>query len=134
LTQTGIAASISNAYFKQANGKAAVASMIAFLARFVGLWMIAGALVALVVDATKTIAASRLTITPLGLTWYSISPSSLMRAQEFVQRTVETYIGHWLWDPVIQWILTAPTWVVLGLFGGWLVYLGRRRQVRSAYA
>jgi len=108
--------------------------MIAFLARFVGLWMIAGALVALVVDATKTIAASRLTITPLGLTWYSISPSSLMRAQEFVQRQVEAYIGHWLWDPVIQWILMAPTWVVLGLFGGWLVYLGRRRHLSSAYA
>jgi hypothetical protein len=88
--------------------------MIAFLARFIGLWLIAGALVALVVDGTKTIAASRLTVTPLGLAWYSLSPSSLMRTQEFVQREVEAYIGHWLWDPIVQWILMAPTWWCLG--------------------
>ena len=48
--------------------------MIGFLARFIGLWMIAGALVALVIDGTKTIAASTLTVTPLGQSWYSISP------------------------------------------------------------
>jgi len=108
--------------------------MIAFLARFIGLWLIAGALVALVVDGTKTISASRLTVTPLGLAWYSLSPSSLMRTQEFVQREVEAYIGHWLWDPIVQWILMAPTWVVFGVVGVWLVYVGRRRGYRSAYA
>ena len=61
--------------------------MIAFIARFIGLWMIAGALVALVIDGTKTIAASTLTVTPLGQSWYSISPSTLMSAQSFVQGT-----------------------------------------------
>jgi len=108
--------------------------MIAFLARFLGLWLIAGALVALVVDGTKTIAASSVTTTPLGYAWYSISPASLMRAQEFVQRQVETYIGHWLWDPIIQWILMAPTWAVIGAMGVWLVYIGRRRRMISAFA
>ena len=108
--------------------------MIAFLARFVGLWLIAGALVALVVDGTKTIAASSLTMTPLGLAWYSIGPASLMQTQEFVQRQVEAYIGHWLWDPMIQWILMAPTWAVLGILGAGFVYVGRRRRMKSAYA
>lgn len=108
--------------------------MIAFLARFVGLWLIAGALVALVVDGTKTIAASQLTVTPLGMAWFSISPSSLMATQAFIQQTVEAYIGHWLWDPLIQWILMLPTWLVLGLLGAWLAYLGRKRHLRTAYA
>jgi hypothetical protein len=108
--------------------------MIGFFARFVGLWLIAGALVALVVDGTKTIAASQLTVTPLGTTWFSISPSSLMAAQAFVQQTVEAYIGHWLWDPLIQWILMLPSWLVLGLLGGWLVYAGRKRRLRTAFA
>ena len=108
--------------------------MIAFLARFLGLWMIAGALVALVVDGTKTIAASSLTTTPLGYSWYSISPASLIRAQEFVQQQVETYVGHWLWDPIVQWILMAPTWAVIGAMGVWLVYIGRRRRIISAFA
>ncbi len=108
--------------------------MIGFLARFVGLWLIAGALVALVIDGTKTIAASELTITPLGLAWYTLSPSTLMAAQTFVQQKVEAYIGHWLWDPLIQWILMLPGWLVLGLLGSWLVYVGRKRRLRTAYA
>ena len=117
-----------------ASARSTGTAMIAFLARFLGLWLIAGALVALVVDGTKTIAASRLTMTPLGLAWYSISPASLMRTQEFVQRQIEAYIGHWLWDPIIQWILMAPTWVVFGIIGMWMVYVGRRRHPKGAYA
>ena len=108
--------------------------MIGFLSRFIGLWMVAGALVALVIDGTKTIAASALTMTPMGLAWYSLSPASLMQTQEFVQRTIEGYIGHWLWDPIIQWVLMAPAWAVLGIIGGWLLYIGRRRRPQPAYA
>ena len=108
--------------------------MIGFIARFVGLWLIAGALVALVVDGTKTIAASELTVTAFGKAWYDLSPTTLMAAQMFVQQTVETYIGHWLWDPLIQWILMLPAWLVLGLLGAWLVYAGRKRRMRNAYA
>jgi hypothetical protein len=108
-------------------------SMIAFLSRFVGLWLIAGALVALVIDATRTIASSSLTMTPLGLAWANLSQSSLMSAQEFVQQRVEAYIGHWLWDPVIQSILLLPSWVVLGAAGFLLTWLGRPRRLTPAY-
>jgi len=108
--------------------------MIAFLFRFVGIWLIAGALVAVVVDGAKSIAASSLTVTPLGLTWFALSPASLMTTQGFVQQTVESYVGHWLWDPVIQWILLMPSWAVLGVVGGVLAYLGRKRRLAPAYA
>lgn len=108
--------------------------MIAFIARFLGLWLIAGAVVAIVIDGTKTIAASTLTVTPLGMSWYAVSPSSLVTTQAFVQQRIETYIGHWLWDPLIQWLLMLPTWLVLGVAGMWLVYLGRRRHSRTAMA
>lgn len=108
--------------------------MIGFLARFVALWLIAGALVALVIDGAKTIGASALTVTPLGQAWFTLSPSTLMAANKFVQGTVETYIGHWLWDPIIQWILLLPSWAVLGALGGALAYLGRKRRLRAAYA
>ncbi len=107
--------------------------MISFLARMTGIWLIAGALVALVVDATRTIASSKIAVTPLGATWYAISPTNLVNTQLFVQREIEAYIGQWLWDPVIQWILLLPTWLVLGAAGFVLVFLGRRRATRSAY-
>ena len=109
--------------------------MIRFLSRFGGLWLIAGAVVALVIDATKTIAASALTITPLGMTWYDLSPTSQVLAQQFVQRRIEVYIGNWLWDPLIMWVLLMPTWLVLVALGFALTYLGqRRRRRRSAFA
>jgi len=108
--------------------------LIGFLARFVGLWLIAGALVAVVIDGAKTIGASELTVTPLGQAWFTLSPSTLMAAQTFVQQKVEAYIGHWLWDPIIQWILILPSWAVLGTLGTALAYLGRKRRLRAAFA
>lgn len=108
--------------------------MLSFLSRFLGLWLVAGALVAVVIDATKSIAASRLTVTALGQTWYTLSPSSLMATQEFVQRTIEPVVGHWLWDPLIQSILLLPAWLVLGLLGALFTWLGRRRTMKVAFA
>ena len=107
--------------------------MIGLLARFVGLWLIAGAMVALVVDATKSIASSALTVTPLGLAWASISPASLMSVQRFVQQQIEAYVGHWLWDPLIQWVLLLPTWAILGALGFLLTWAARPRSRKAAY-
>ena len=106
--------------------------MIGFVSRFVGMWFIAGALVAVVIDAAKTIAASALTMTPLGGGLFTLTPSTLVAAQEFVQTRIEPYVGGWLWDPVIQWILLLPTWAILGFLGFVLTYLGRRRRRRVA--
>ena len=108
--------------------------MIGFLSRVVGFWFIAGTLVALVIDATKTIAASALTVTQLGPAWYTLSPSTLILVQEFVQRRIEAYVGGWLWDPLIMWVLMLPTWAVFATLGFLLTYLGRRRRFTAAYA
>ena len=104
--------------------------MIGFVSRFVGLWFVAGALVGLVIDAAKTIAASTVTVTPLGAALISLAPSALTATQAFVEQK----IGHWLWDTVIQWLLLLPAWAVLGVLGFLLTYLGRRRRARMAYA
>jgi hypothetical protein len=109
-------------------------AMIGLFLRFVGLWLIAGALVALVIDATKSIASSALTVTQLGPTWYALSPSTLLAAQRFVERQIEAYVGNWLWDPLILWVLMLPTWAVLAALGFLLAYLGRRRRRRRAFA
>jgi hypothetical protein len=108
--------------------------MIGLLSRFIGLWLVAGALVGLVVDATKTIAAGTVTLTPLGQAWYWIAPASVMAVQQFVQQTIEPFIGHWLWDPAIQSLLLLPTWIVLGALGFVLTWLGGRRRRRLAFA
>lgn len=108
--------------------------MIGFLARFVGLWLVAGALVGLVIDATKTIAAGTLVVTPLGQAWYWIAPAMLMSVQEFVQQKIEPFVGGWLWDPAMQSLLLLPTWLVFGVLGFLLTWFGGRRRRRMAFA
>jgi hypothetical protein len=109
--------------------------VIGWISRFVGLWFIAGALVALVIDATKTIAASALAVTPLGSTIaVMLGPVALTSMQEFVQQKIEVHVGGWVWDPLIHWLLLVPTFVVLGAIGFLLAYLGRRRRLSLSYA
>jgi hypothetical protein len=50
--------------------------MIRFLLRFIGLWLLAGAFVALVIDGTRSISAGRLAITQFGTAWDSLHPTS----------------------------------------------------------
>jgi len=108
--------------------------MIRFLSRFVGLWMIAGALVALVVDGAKTIAASALTFTSLAQSWQYIAPQDYAAFETFMQKTAVPHAGTWLWDPVTLAILGAPGWLILGLVGGFLAYVGRKRRLTAAFA
>ena len=103
--------------------------MIRFLLRFLGLWILAAAFVALVIDGTRSIAANAPQITKLGKTWYDISPNSLV----LLQPAVERHVGRWLWNPVIQTILERPTWLVLGVLGAILIVLGRKKKKLVGY-
>jgi hypothetical protein len=103
--------------------------MIRFLLRFLGLWILAAAFVALVIDGTRSIAANAPQITKLAKTWYDISPNSLV----LLQPAVERHVGRWLWNPVIQTVLERPTWLVLGVLGAILVVLGRKKKKLVGY-
>lgn len=101
--------------------------MFRFLLRAVGLWIVAAGFVAAVIDGTRSVAASSLVLTPFGQTWYEFSPSTLNVAQAAIQRNV----APWLWDPVIQSALLAPTALVLIGLGVLVMLLGTKR--RRAY-
>lgn len=103
--------------------------MLSFLSRAVGLLFLAGALVAFVVDGARSIADARLVLTPLGQTWYDLSPGTLNLSQAVIQR----YLHPVVWDPVIQWILGLPAVLVLTLLGAAFVWLGSRRRRRTRY-
>jgi len=101
--------------------------MLSFLLRLIGLFALAIAVIALVVDGTRSIAASSLTLSSLGQTWFSLSRDSLAAAQAFVEAQVESHVGAWVWDPVIQFLLTLPTFAVFAALGALLILAGRRR-------
>ena len=109
--------------------------MIRFLLRFLGLWILAGAFIALVYDGTKSIAGNALYITKLSDTWLHLSSLEWLHlsSPETFRPAVVRYAGEWLWDPFIQTVLEQPTWLVLGVLGAILVLLGRKKKPLIGY-
>ena len=102
-----------------------LSAMLRFLARFVGVWLIAGALVAAVVDGAKSIAASTVALTPIGESWAGLA--RLLGEAETAPEGPAT----WPFDAIVAWLLSAPTFAVLAVAGAALLAAGRRR--RSTY-
>ena len=96
--------------------------MIRLLVRIAALAMLAGAFAACVIDSARSIAASQLSITPMGSTVYWAFPNRLSH----LQATLE-HVHPLLWDPITLNILRLPTWLVLGIAGVALIWVTRRR-------
>ncbi len=99
-------------------------ALLRLLFRLGGYVMLACALVAIIADASKSIAQSELVLLPLGQLWFDQSPDTLNMAQAAIQR----HVSPFLWDPIIQTLLTWPVWGVFGLFGLIFLWLGSRRN------
>lgn len=95
-----------------------------FIFSMLGLWTCALALLALVLDGIRSIAANTIVMTSLGATWFELDSASLNLAQAVVQRNLHPL----LWDPVIQWVLTLPAWLVAAVIGLLFLYIGRKRR------
>lgn len=96
-----------------------------FVLRILGVWLLLLAMVAAVVDATKSLAGGGAwVVTPMGDQWRELAPESLNVSKAWI----EANAGAWLWDPVIVAILAAPTWVVFGILGVFLYWLGQKRK------
>lgn len=103
--------------------------MIRFILRFIGMWVLAVAFVALIRDGTKTIASNVVFFAKLHDDWDNVSANSLDSLQHATER-----VAGWLWNPVMQAVLDKPTWLVLGTVGCLLVLLGRKKKKLIGYA
>jgi hypothetical protein len=103
--------------------------MIRFVFRFVGLLCLALGFIFLVYDGTKSIADQRFYITRVSEVWLALHDSSLAQVRPMIER-----VAVWLWDPVVQGVLNAPTWLVLAILGTVLILLGRKRRPLIGYA
>jgi hypothetical protein len=100
------------------------------IGRLIGLALLAGAFAAAVIDGARSIAASRVALTPLGTTLYWAFPNKMPLLQPFVERRIHPFF----WDPVLYNVLLAPTWVALGLLGVLLIYALRKRPPPIGYS
>jgi hypothetical protein len=103
--------------------------MIRFLFRFVGLLCLALGFIFLVYDGTKSIADQRLYITKVSDVWAALHEQSLAQLRPTIEQ-----IADWLWDPVVQGVLMAPSWLVLAIVGTILIIIGRKRRPLIGYA
>lgn len=100
--------------------------MLSALSRLLGLASFAVAIVALVADGIRSIAAGKLSLTPIGDSWASIDRHSLDLIAEALRKGREGGAA----EEAFMLALSAPTLVVAGLAGLALLWLGRRRLRR----
>jgi hypothetical protein len=95
--------------------------MLRWFVRFVGLWLVAGALVAAVVDGAKSIGASRLVLTSVAETWTTMAEFGEAESVVF-----EPPSAPWPLDILLDWLYAAPSAAVLAVLGFLLLVAGQR--------
>lgn len=99
-----------------------------FFFRLLGMWLMLIAVVAMVIDGTKSLADNQIVITSLGAQWSQISEASLLATRKAVEQNLHPFV----WEPLIFSLLLWPSWAILGLLGTLLYWLGRKRyKVRT---
>jgi hypothetical protein len=100
------------------------------LLRIFGVWLLLLAMVAAVIDATKSLGSGGIWVaTPMMEEWTSLSPDTLAA----FKTSVLTYTAPYVWDPVLTTIMHAPTWVVFGVLGIGFYWLGQKRKPAELY-
>lgn len=104
-------------------------AMVRFVFRLLATVSLAVAVILAVLDATRSVATSRLVLMPLGESWKAASPATL----ESVRAAVES---RWpfLWDTVGTWLLAAPGSILFAVLALLLYAIGHRRRRRSGFA
>lgn len=101
-----------------------VISRMKLVLRVIGTWMIALALILVVVDGTKSLAASGPVITSFGALWAGLDAPSWLSTQESLSFYLSPYGVHWLADA----LFSVPGWALAGAVGVIALFLGRKRR------
>lgn len=104
--------------------------MIRFLLRLLATLALAVAVVMAVLDATRSIAISTPTLTPLIESWQSASPDTLAALRAFV----EGRLGEAAWDPALVSVLSLPGFAVFAGLALVLYMLGHRPERHRSLA
>ncbi|MCB1518862.1 MAG: hypothetical protein KDJ19_14765 [Hyphomicrobiaceae bacterium] len=93
-----------------------------FVLRFVGTWLLGLALVLMVIDGTKSLAASDIVMTSLSQIWLLVHPQSLGAVDAFMAENGAAAIWQLLRETVLSW----PAFAIMGGLGLLGAFAGRR--------
>jgi hypothetical protein len=92
--------------------------------RVLGTWLLGLAVVLLIIDGTKSLAANALVLTPLGETWSTVNAPSLSAVRAFFEtRFFADFLGR-----LFSLLLTYPAFAVIAVPGLLLAVVGRARR------
>jgi hypothetical protein len=104
--------------------------MFRFVFRLAAMVSLSIAVIMAVLDATRTVAASQLVLTPLKTSWNAVSPQTMSAAEIFVREKMAPV----LWDIGANWLLSLPGCVVFaGLALAFYAVGYRRERVSGRY-
>ena len=103
--------------------------MIRLLFRFLGVLLLAAAFAALIIDGTKSIAASAVIYTPTADTAAQIFPDKFKLLQPALE-----HFHPLLWNPGMTAILRLPVWIIIAVFGMICLLLGRRPRPKIGFS
>jgi hypothetical protein len=96
------------------------------LFRLTGTWLLALALILIIIDGTKSLGANAIVWTPLGELWTQIHAASLEGFLSFIaSRFFDVVL-----KPAADFVLALPAWAVFGVPGIILAIMGRSRRSR----
>ncbi len=103
--------------------------MFRFLFRLAAMVALAISVIMAVLDATRTVAASALVMTPLKTSWLASFPDTLATAEVFVREKASPV----LWDGLVTHVLDLPGFAVFAGLAALLYAIGYRRERRGGY-
>lgn len=103
--------------------------MFRFFFRTVGVFLLAGAFAALVIDGTRSIAGGMLSLTPLGKTIAWLAPDKVAGLKPSID-----HFNSFLWDPLMVHLLLLPTWLVIGILGTLIMALTQKPRPKIGYS
>jgi hypothetical protein len=104
--------------------------MLRFLARALGLVLIAVGFVGLVIDGTRSIANGTVMFTPLGEVAFRVFGERYL----LLQPAIERHVHPFLWDPIVLNLTLLPASAVAFLLGVVLLWLGQKRPEPIGFA
>ncbi len=104
--------------------------MFRFCIRVLGFLLLAAGFAALVIDGTRSIAASNLVMARFG----ELCAWLLPKAFPLLQPAVERNIHPLLWDPVLRGFFLTPAWIVLSALGLMLILIVKRRRLKVGFS
>jgi hypothetical protein len=94
--------------------------------RLIGTWLLGIALVLLIIDGTRSLAANGIVLTSLADTWTWIHAQSLEEVRVFL---ATRFFGP-IVEPTVTALLRLPGWLILAVPGALIAWMGRTRRAR----